>query len=415
MYRFKITKFRLVKSLFLFSLALSTSMHAHALQLKTAQLAADSLISQNEDSVYGVVDKMPEFPGGEKELFGFMNKTIHYPAAAKKTNEQGKVIVQFVVSKSGKVEKAKILKSVSPVLDNEALRVVGLLPDWIPGEQDGKKVAVYKVVPVLFQNEETAWTVNDKTVVVIDNVIMPSGFDTRILSPAKLASALVLKPFPKEEKAKLIAKYGHQAANGVIYITTKKDEMEYVLADSLINTDKMGCKEQAIVPEFPGGKKQLMTYLADSIQYPFVAKRLKTQGKVFVQFLVDKTGKISDAKVIKRVDYYLDKEALRVVNSMPDWTPGAKCGEKLNIYVTLPIAFKLEIPEAEKAWEKNEKTVVMLNGVKLPAAFDLKLLNFASLASYKVLQPETKEITKKLVSKYGKDAANGVVLITTAK
>ncbi len=397
---------------FVFSFALAFSINAYALQMKNIQFASDSVVSQKDDSVYSVVDRMPEFPGGEKKLIRFINENLRYPTDAKKKNEQGKVIVRFVVDKTGKVKDATVLKGMSASMDKEALRVVGKLPVWIPGEQAGNKVAVYKVVPIVFQDEETAWTVTEETLVIIDDEKMPEGFDTQILSPAKLASAKVLKPFPKEEKSRLVKQYGRQAANGVVLITTKKDEMEYMLADSVAKPD---CKEADVFPEFPGGKVRMQAYIADSLQYPFVAKRLKTEGKVFVRFLVNKNGKISDAQVVRRADYFLDREALRLVNTMPDWTPGSKCGEKLNVYVTLPINFKLQLPEAEKEWEKNEKTIVLLNGVRLPSSFDLKLLNFANLASYKVLQPSTKEITKQLVSQYGKDAVNGVVLITTNK
>jgi TonB family protein len=391
------------------ALFLAFSGNAYASQLKNVQPMAA------EDSVVTVADKMPEFPDGEKALFGFMNQTVNYPAEAIKKKEQGKVTVQFVVGRTGKVENAKVLKGVSPSLDNEALRVVGLLPDWNPGEINGAKVPVYQIIPVVFRipTEEEAWTVTDKTVVIIDGATMPTGFDTRILSPVKLASASVLKPFPKEEKSRLMAKYGHQAENGVILITSKNDDPEYALADTVIG--KLDCKEPAVMPEFPGGKNEMLKFLADSIQYPFVAKELKKEGKVTVRFKVDQSGKVSDAQVVIRADYYLDREALRVISSMPNWTPGAKCSKKLSIYVTMPVTFKLDVPADEKVWEKNDKTIVLLNGKRMPSSFDLKLLNFTSLASYKVLQPETKEITKKLISQYGKDAANGVVLITTTK
>jgi TonB family protein len=401
-----------IKALFTFPVLMAFAFTGNV----QAVLQANQNQQNAVDSVYTFADKMPEFEGGEKALAGFLNKTVSYPAEAQKKNESGKVIVQFVVSKTGKVENAKVLKGVSPSLDTEALRVIGLLPDWIPGEQNGVKVSVYRILPILFKSvsEEEAWTPNEKTLVVIDNVKMPLNFDTRILSPDKLASAIILKPFPKEEKSKIISKYGRQAENGVILITSKNDEIDYVLADTL-NVGINACKDPAVLPEFPGGKTQMTTYLADSIQYPFVAKQTKTQGKVFVRFLVDKTGKVSDVQVSRRADYFLDKEAVRVVSSMPNWTPSARCGEKLNIYVTIPVEFKIDIPKAEKGWERNEKTIVLLNGVRLPAAFDLKLINYTSLTSYKVLQPETKEITKKLVSEYGKDASNGVILITTDK
>jgi TonB family protein len=373
--------------------------------------------TQDSSEIYQLAEKMPEFPGGEKALLSFINQNIKYPDKSKKKNEQGKVIVQFVVGVTGKVEQPKVLRGVSPSLDKEALRVVAQLPAWIPGEQNGSKVAVYRVLPIMFQNvsEEDSWSPNEKTVVVIDSVRMPSNFEIGVLNSEKLGTVNVFKPFPKEEKNRLVKKYGKNAANGVIIIITKKDELLYSMADTTSNEQNPDCGEEAKIPEFQGGKSKLLSYIADSLQYPFVAKQLKTQGKVFVQFLVDKTGKVSQGKVIKSVDYFLDKEALRIVNSMPDWIPGSKCDEKLNIVVIMPVNFKLDIPLAEKGWEINEKTVIMLNGERLPSVFKLEWVNYSYLSSYKVLQPESKEITKKLVRDYGKDAENGVVLIETEK
>ncbi|MDD3322025.1 MAG: TonB family protein [Paludibacter sp.] len=377
-------------------------------------------INLSKDSVYEVAEKMPEFPGGEKALVDFISKSILYPEKALKKKEQGKVIVQFIVDKNGKVENSKILRGVSLSLDKEALRVISLIPDWIPGEQNGNKVSVYQFIPVQFKipTAESMWTVNDKTVILIDGVKMPESFNTNILNPSKLLSVKILKPFPKEEKSRLLTLYGKRAANGVILITSNKDNMYYALADSTINipTDSSSnCAESASIPEFPGGNSALFKFIADSIQYPFVAKQLKTQGEVIVRFLITEKGKVSNAQIMKSADYYLDKEALRVVNTLPDWNPGKKCSQKVNIYVTMPVKFKLELPSEEKTWEINDKTIVLLDGKRLPSSFDLKWLNYSNLTSYKVLQPSTSEITKKLVRKYGKDAKNGVVLIESAK
>lgn len=377
--------------------------------------------TNTKDTVYSFAEKMPEFPGGEKEVVKFLNKTMHYPEAAQKKDEHGKVIVQFVISKTGKVENAKVLKSVSPYLDAEALRVIGLLPDWTPGEQNGEKVAVYRIIPILFQNmsPEDAWDVNEKTMVVIDNVKMPSNFNPTILNFDKFGSATILKPFPEKEKSKLMSKYGKQAENGVILLTTNKKEIQFALPDSTMTTlknDYSNCKENAVLPVFPGGEAKLLTYIADSIQYPFVAKRLKTQGKVLVQFSVDTAGKVGNAKVVRSVDYFLNKEALRVISSMPDWIPGTLCDKKLNFIVTVPVAFKLELPANEqKEWTKNDKTVVMLDGVRLPSSFKLEWLKYENLTSYKVLEPTSKEVIKKLVSQYGREASNGVILIGSRK
>ena len=184
--------------------------------------------------------------------------------------------------------------------------------------------------------------------------------------------------------------------------------MYYALADST------GCKEAAVIPKFEGGNDVLMKHIADSIQYPFVPKRLKTEGKVMVRFTVEKTGKINDVKVVQSLDYYLDKEAIRVINTLPNWIPGTLCNEKVNIVVTMPVNFTLVVPATEKAaWKPNEKTVVMLDGVRLPSVFDLSWVSYANLTTYKVLEPTTKEVIKQLTKEYGKDAVNGVVLIGT--
>ena len=404
-------------------LAFAILSNLQASQLKSIQINQDGQTNIN-DSVYTYVEKMPEFPGGEKALVRFLSQTIIYPAEAQKKNEHGKVFIQFIVSKTGKVEKAKVIKSVSPDLDNEALRVIGLLPAWTPGVQNGEKVAVQRIIPILFQSappkDPNAWEPNEKTLILIDNVKMPSNFNLSILNPDKLASFTVLKPIPKEEKSKLMSKYGNQAADGVILIISKKKEIEYALADTTSNkqkSDSIGCKDATINPEFQGGEAKLMSYLADSIQYPFAAKQLKTQGKVFVRFLVDKTGKISHVEIIRRLDYFLDREALRVINSMPEWIPGSQCGQKTDTYVSLPVVFKLKstTTTSEKGLEKNNKTVILLDGVRLPSTFNLEWLNYANLTSYQVLQPDTKEITKKLVSLYGNDAVHGVILIGSRK
>ena len=403
------------KIIFILPLAFMLSIHLFASQLRINQM--NQIQQETTDSVYSIVDKMPEFIGGQKALITFLNQTVSYPAEALKKEEQGKVVIQFTITKSGKVENAKVLRSVSSSLDAEALRVIGLLPDWTPGEQNGEKVSVYQIMPVAFQipTEESLWQVNEKTLIVIDSVKMPEKFNTKVLNPNKLSSVTVLKPFPKEEKSKLMAKYGKQAADGVVLISTNKEEIYYALADSLDTVNTENCKDHAKIPEFPGGKPELIRFLSDSIQYPFVPKELKTQGKVIVRFLIDKSGKVTNAQVMKPLDYYLDKEALRVINTLPDWTPGIRCGKNINIYVTMPVEFKLELPKSQKEWEPNAKTIILLDGVRLPASFDLAWLNYANLASYKVLQPSTKEITKNLVKEYGKDAVNGVILIECIK
>jgi TonB family protein len=104
-----------------------------------------------EKEVFVVVEEMPEFPGGSQALRSFVAKSIRYPAEAQKEKAQGKVFVSFVVSSKGKVENAKIERSVSPSLDAEAIRVVSQMPDWKPGMQRGKAVSVEYTIPIEFK------------------------------------------------------------------------------------------------------------------------------------------------------------------------------------------------------------------------------------------------------------------------
>lgn len=96
-----------------------------------------------------------------------------------------------------------------------------------------------------------------------------------------------------------------------------------------------------IMPEYPGGPQKLMTYLAQEIKYPSTAKEVGLEGTVFIQFVVEKDGSITGAKIVRGVHFTLDDEALRVIKSMPDWVPGEQNGEKARVIFTVPIRFSL--------------------------------------------------------------------------
>ncbi len=95
------------------------------------------------------------------------------------------------------------------------------------------------------------------------------------------------------------------------------------------------------MPEFPGGQAALLQYLGKNIRYPTIAQEQGTQGRVIVQFVVNKDGSIVDAQVVRSVDPYLDKEAIRVINTMPKWTPGKQRGKPVRVKFTVPVMFRL--------------------------------------------------------------------------
>ncbi len=96
------------------------------------------------------------------------------------------------------------------------------------------------------------------------------------------------------------------------------------------------------MPEFPGGQQAMLQFIADNIKYPAEAVKDKSQGTCICQFVVQKDGSIGDVTVLRSSDYaILDQEAIRVLKSMPKWTPGQQRGEVVNVKIAVPIAFKL--------------------------------------------------------------------------
>ncbi|MBU3814923.1 MAG: TonB family protein [Candidatus Bacteroides intestinipullorum] len=110
---------------------------------------ADGLQGKNS-TVYDMVEQAPEFPGGPQAMMQFIKDNLKYPQIAKENGIQGRVILQFVVDETGQVTDPKVLHSIDPSLDTEAIRLVLSMPRWIPGMQDGKAVAVKYTFPVMF-------------------------------------------------------------------------------------------------------------------------------------------------------------------------------------------------------------------------------------------------------------------------
>lgn len=121
---------------------------------ESAQQPQTGVKNNTEEQVFTVVEEMPEYPGGMSEFMKFIAQNIKYPADALQAKLQGRVIARFVVREDGSVSDIEILRSISPSLDAEAIRVLKLMPKWKPGTQRGKAVAVKYTVPVTFRLEK---------------------------------------------------------------------------------------------------------------------------------------------------------------------------------------------------------------------------------------------------------------------
>ena len=215
---------------------------------------------EKEEVIFQVVEQMPEFPGGMQKAMEFLGKNIKYPVAAQEAKIEGRVIVQFVVGRDGSVSDAKVMRGVNPELDAEAVRVVSIMPNWIPGKQRGKAVAVKYTMPIMFRlqtpepkKEEMPHTLQvslkvdknatkedvdmvknhlrsgftgvpvvraddgKKPLIIVDGEVK-EGMNLSQISPETIESISVMK----NEAA--IAQYGDKAKDGVISIVTKKNK-----------------------------------------------------------------------------------------------------------------------------------------------------------------------------------------------
>ena len=327
------------------------------------------------EEVFMVVENMPEFPGGTAELMKFLAMNIKYPVEAQKENVQGRVVVQFVVSKTGKITDPTIARSVSPELDAEAIRVVKAMPDWKPGTQRGQAVNVKFNIPISFRldgakgnegeeesdirvvgyNKENikavysepreqapASTSDDEVFQVVENMPeFPGGTEELIkkLPGAQMGENGKITIDGKEVKK--IMMNGKDFYDGDQVVNTNKSMQTKVTAEGSVKDNNEIFEIVENMPEFPGGMAELMKFLQQNIRYPEQAQKDSIQGRVIVQFVVDKTGKITNPVISRSVSSELDAEAIRVIKAMPLWTPGEQKGEPVNVKFTLPIQFRL--------------------------------------------------------------------------
>jgi len=401
----------------------------------------DSIINNSEKhiegQVYTFVEQMPQFPGGQKSMFTFINQNIHYPEEAYKNKTEGKVVVQFIVSETGKITNATVVRSASPDLDQEALRLINSFPAWEPGKQNGKPVPVYFTLPITFKythvrdvknsniiNDSTNWKITDSTLVIIDNIKLPLGFNLDVINPEEIDTGFALKPFPVEKKIKLINQYGPLAKNGVLLLETYKIEKLYNDTTTYkAGNDKFIYKTADKMPQYRGGESMLMSYIGKNLRYPILAQESGIQGKVVVRFVVDRTGKVKFPRVIKKIHPLLDNEALRIIRSLSTFIPAEKGGQKVSVYLTLPLTFKIEDAGKSKINNFNynfnyidlKNLLILLDGDKLPIGFDINWLNFVKFIDYRVLTPMNEKEKQQYIEKYGLEGINGIVEIKSAK
>ena len=207
----------------------------------------------------------------------------------------------------------------------------------------------------------------------------------------------------------------------VASMKTNQAETTSVAVKDTLTPDEPVFEVVEQMPEFPdGGMAGLMEYFKKNLRYPEEAKKAGMQGRVVVQFLINKNGAISDASVLRSVDRLLDAEAVRLVRSMPRWKPGMQKGKAVTVKYTLPVQFRLKDVEAEASDKKNHLIIVegaqtgyadisiQVNGREVTPEI-LRALNPDRIQSVSILKEPVD------VAKYTTDKSKKVVMQVTLK
>ena len=208
--------------------------------------------------------------------------------------------------------------------------------------QRGSWLLMGLVVALAFMFVSFEWTQHDVRVAALSSDD-ESIFVTELV-PITFPDEKLEPPPPPENKIVEIleiVKNDIEVADNVSTATHKIVWIPPVVETEVVDEDVI-VDVAEIMPEFPGGTAALMKYLGTNIKYPTISQEMGSAGRVIVQFVVDKDGSISNPEVVRGVDAYLDKEAIRVISSMPKWRPGVQNGKKVRVKYTVPVVFRLQ-------------------------------------------------------------------------
>jgi TonB family protein len=245
---------------------------------KTEELKSKSDVAQGPIEVFTVVEEQPQFPGGNSALMQFIKTNLKYPADCAAQGIEGRVVLAFTVETDGSISNVEVMRTPDERLSAEAIRVVQSMPAWTPGKQRGQAVRVKYVLPVTFR-------------------------------------------LGKPDDQKSVQEWqGATKASGNDAVFTAVEEM----------------------PQFPGGDTELMAFIRNNLKFPKECADKGIQGRVVVRFIIEKDGSISDTEIMRTPDDRLSAEAIRVIKSMPKWTPGKQRGQAVRVFYVLPVTFRLQ-------------------------------------------------------------------------
>ena len=370
-----------------------------ASNLQAQNYQSQAVIAREGSEVFLVAEQMPEFPGGVAEMFKFLKENVEYPIEAQLQGVQGRVVCQFTVNSDGSISDIKVVRGVHPSLDAEAIRAIESMPKWIPGKQDGEAVNVKYTLPVTFNLEWEQPIAN----IIIRGIERENGQKPEFPNGLEALMQFFMENIEYPELAltfgiqgNVSSRFAVETDGSIVDIEILKDSIDLPLIGgggrgrSLLETEVLRVIElmpnwipakqdgkaikttvsvpirfrirqeygfienfqlqpiaifddtEMTPPEFPGGQQALMRWLSNNINYPIVAHRAGIQGRVVIQFAVDRDGSITDIDIVQSVDPNLDRESVRMILAMPKWIPGKIDGQAVRVMFTLPISFRLQ-------------------------------------------------------------------------
>ena len=276
-----------------------------------------------EEEIFTVVETQPQFPGGDDSLYSFIYSNLRYPQEAIDNGIEGNVYITFAIEKDGSITNIKILRDIGYGCGAEAVRVLKMMPKWIPGSQRGKPVRVQFNIPIKFElkDEDNAKHTDETSLLKNDSINNTTE---------------VIDVFPVDEITPFYRPKGEKGVTGfqnIIDMSGSDEETEIILSIDPVETP----------PQFPGGEDSLYSFIYSNLRYPQEAIDNGIEGRVYITFVVEKDGSITGIKILRDIGYGCGEEAVRVLKMMPKWIPGKDhLGNIHRTQYNMPINFEFK-------------------------------------------------------------------------
>lgn len=357
------------------------------------------LISQESDStareeIFTQVEESASFPGGIEGFYQFLAKHLRYPRSAQRMGIEGRVFVQFVVEKDGSITNVKIVKGIGGGCDKEVLRIMEMMPNWVPATQKGEPVRQKMIQNILFKfrnssiydngvinNLDSSNTPTNQTVdlgllvIGVDNYYyygarepnqyefaQPKNGIKEFINSYVLSLVNNPKYFPIPISTSLQFTVFEDGQLGNFMLGEEVNKNDTLLIETILhlgkwnpsssgnqNTFKIELKSPDKIPDkkaqFPGGIKAFNDYLKTNLRFPVSAQRIYSDGHVIVEFYVEADGSISNPQVLQGIGEAYDEEALRLIKGMPRWMPQTKNGLPLRQRIEQRVIFEVNLKQ----------------------------------------------------------------------